>query len=791
MKRLLTTILAINTLALTAVASGIPAKTGSATQGTEEKDYLVYPSTYEQYLPLTAPSDVAVSQNFTAIADGNCVYLYDRRNSSYHCYSHTNGSDPLLNRISEMQFTANGDLYFLDGSTHLWVISKDGLETGNFTPTKTDFSCNAFSIFSNTLYYTLITPSVKSIVCASLNDSSSGTTIVDDLDVEPTITQDAGALYYTRYGNQLYKYSENLAEDTLIYTFTSDVFSMTVSGNVFCCADEQGVFSVYDLTSLLNSGKNETVQPVFQEDGSEYRSVYSENGYVYAVSEQSVKQFSIQQNKFTDYEIGSSSSSVNRLFKGVDTVIHGDLLLTLDTADSTKRISVYNVKEQTHRVFPITLQKATQICTDGKTALISCTTGAELYDLEKGTLIRSFNGFDGDVVGVAAVYGKYYFATHRGYYYTAFEQNGEWTVSSGTVKSLSTPKLLSSDAYGNIYVAYTDNAVYRFTESEFIDATKSGEQLVGVLPANTKKFAVDYEQNLYALYEKTLQKISADGSTEEIPLSKSLVYSQDADTLVTSFAFSIEENKTYIIYDGNFAVCTPDLRLPTVNTITVSDADEEIFSENSATFEIVKTKENALIVHFNIDELSGKDYFPYLAYERSVSEKTALKIGETSEYNILAELNPTTKKYSTFIVKKTACESLAQEDYLITYDEQDRTVGYLTNKVNLYKYPYLNKMLKVTTATKNAKVTLLGEIVGLDYDYYCVEYKISDTESAVGYVPKAYVSDEDHTPPTASEITIGEFDADKDSTRRLLFLLLGTAAICILFDLLIIRLKKD
>ena len=85
MKRLLTTILAINTLTLTAFAGGITAKTASATQGTEEKDYLVYPSTYEQYLPLSAPSDVAVSQNFTAIADGNSVYLYDRRNASYHC----------------------------------------------------------------------------------------------------------------------------------------------------------------------------------------------------------------------------------------------------------------------------------------------------------------------------------------------------------------------------------------------------------------------------------------------------------------------------------------------------------------------------------------------------------------------------------------------------------------------------------------------------------------------------------------------------------------------------------
>ena len=39
-------------------------------------DELLLPTTYQQYLPLTAPTDVSVSEKYTAIADGNLIYFY-------------------------------------------------------------------------------------------------------------------------------------------------------------------------------------------------------------------------------------------------------------------------------------------------------------------------------------------------------------------------------------------------------------------------------------------------------------------------------------------------------------------------------------------------------------------------------------------------------------------------------------------------------------------------------------------------------------------------------------------
>ena len=40
-------------------------------------DTLISPQTYEEYLPLTAPMDIAVNERYSAIADGNEIFVYD------------------------------------------------------------------------------------------------------------------------------------------------------------------------------------------------------------------------------------------------------------------------------------------------------------------------------------------------------------------------------------------------------------------------------------------------------------------------------------------------------------------------------------------------------------------------------------------------------------------------------------------------------------------------------------------------------------------------------------------
>ena len=64
-----------------------------------EKDRLVSPISYEQYLPLNEPSDVAVCEDYTAIADGNSIYVYERADNEYRTVSFP------ASLITKIQFT--------------------------------------------------------------------------------------------------------------------------------------------------------------------------------------------------------------------------------------------------------------------------------------------------------------------------------------------------------------------------------------------------------------------------------------------------------------------------------------------------------------------------------------------------------------------------------------------------------------------------------------------------------------------------------------------------------------
>ena len=319
MKRILTTILALNTLLIPAAAvldgqeNVAPVATSAQTLSVPT-DELIYPSSYEQYLKLDAPLDVATSQGYTAIADGAKIYIYDKANETYLCYEHTKWSDSAFNRISEVQFTQTGDLYFLDGNYNVFYLTQNSFEMGNLTPTETDFNCSAFAIYSNTIYYTVVTGSTQ-IVKATLTDAAgTSTPIVEALENPPIIALQDNSLYYTQYGTELFKYNENQTNDR-VYSFTNGISSACIYGNNFICTEQiSGKFYVYDLPALLNSGKNETIEPIFSDDSNVYKSVRCTDGEVYAITGQSIKQFSIEKNKFTDFEIGSASKSKNRLY---------------------------------------------------------------------------------------------------------------------------------------------------------------------------------------------------------------------------------------------------------------------------------------------------------------------------------------------------------------------------------------------------------------------------------------------------------------------------------------------
>ena len=376
-------------------------------------------------------------------------------------------------------------------------------------------------------------------------------------------------------------------------------------------------------------------------------------------------------------------------------------------------------------------------------------------------------------------------------------ENSVWDVTAEVSKTYARKtELLSTDAYGYLYTV-SGNDVYRYTETEFLDPSpQSGEKIENLnFPASTACFALDYEQNFYALAGNTVYRFDTqtDGTFAQTSVDLSARYVYGDTNSITAFAFGIEENRAYVIYNGNYVVQTDAFNLPTVKNIAVNGADQSIFDVTSSPeFCVVKTNVGALSVRFDIETLQGADVFPYLSYLRETEEKTALKIGETETYNILAYYDETANRYFTYLVKKDACETLDGALYRTEYTEDEQATAWLTNALSLYKFPYLCRQLTVEeTLPRGAQVTLLGEISRLDHEYYHVRYTNLDGEEKTGYIPKVYASLFDASPQDHQTNDYDGEGSNKDALWRTAYILLGFGAICILTDFLLLRNKKE
>ena len=797
MKKSVLTILSVCTLAAAccSFASVSPAKNTAMAEDTETGvNGLLLPSEYENYLDLTAPSDVAVCDDFKAIADGNAIYIYDEANGVYREYTHApNTVDPSKNRVTKLQFDDADNLYFLDASTALYRLpNADLLAPETASATDTTFTCSTFILQGNTLYFTNVTTQTQlSKVPLDNLDKTAVYTLVDELSSKPTLTFWDGELYYTDSGKYLYKINPEATApaETFVAAFPAELVSISVNSGAFSYTDIDGNFSVRDL-SALTSAKDASEVPQIFGKSDQFTSLCVCNEFVYAVNGAAVWEYSVSEQNFTEAEICSFSSSIHRLNDAKQLLLTDEKLFIAD--DGNNRVSVYDVRTASFQTpIEVTLS-ASYLAANERTLLLANQTQAALYDLSSENYSASlwaYNGFIGELAGVAEVYGRYYFATENNRYYMLEQGENGWALTADVSKTYTRQTgFLTADAYGYLYTV-SGNDVYRYTEADFLNpSSQTGEKICGTLPADTTAFAVDYEQNLYALSQNEIYKftLQADGSYAQtnIDTNKKFVYG-DTPTK-NAFTFGIEENIAYILCDNGYIVQTDEFALPTVKNIPVNAVDQAVFSAESATVTIVKTLPNALLVEFDLAKLNGATVFPYLSYKRSEAPCTALKIGETDKYNLIAVFDKESNAYSTYLTLKTVSPEYDGE-YNVEYAEAERQTAWLTNAIALYKFPYLTRLLTVTELPRGGEVTLLGEIGELDHEYYYVSFTDEQGEQKTGYIPKSYATPFDASPKKTTQTQIGKTESNDDAVWRLAYMLLGLAAIGILVDFLLLR----
>ncbi len=790
MKKIKATILSLLTLATatTLCATGIFAQKSPSlgakadlqtVQATAQGERLLSPTSYQQYLTLVAPTDVAVKGKYTAISDGNVLHLCNETGETplWHTYTHPN-------RITKLQFGSEDVLYFLDGDTNaLYTVDVAAWQTAP-TPVRTEVVCTTFTIKSGEVYYANTSAGLSKLYRAPLNDLNSSTMIYESKVYSPSIDLDGkGDLYFVYGSDYLWKLSLETGKATSVAKLPDGTARMLILDGTLYCTTENGEFFAYSLTELTTTEKAEDCIPVAAYTG-DFSALSLHDKNLYLVKGNTVREFSLIDNAFTSHEIGAASDSVHRLNGGSQLHLYKDKLFIAD--DNNDRISVYNQATNGYEAPVSTTLDNPYMAADEDTLLVASGPKAILYSLQAdsyGKELAAMLTSDGEpIVGATCIYGDYYVVTKNDCYLPQKTADGyTWQELSRAVHH--DVDRLTSDVEGNLYVL-KENSLYRYTEETFNSFNEVGEKLTDEIPSGTSKIAVDYGGNIYALANDILYRFAKQDTGEytatQTALNTPLVYGVTPTPL--SFAFGIEENAVYTLYQENYVTVTDGFNLPTVKNISTETAPVEVFSEQNGQFSIVKTAPKTLFVEFDFEKLQNASVFPYTQCYRSVESVTALKIAQTTDYALLAYRKDGATPYQTFLVPHAALQT-ADDGQISKYENTQ--VGYLTNDCALYKYPSMG-LPQATKLARGEQLTVTGEIAGLDCDYYEVSYG-----DKLGYIPKSYVAPFNGAPSEAETVLLGNKKRNGDAIWRLSYLVLGSLAICILVDFLLLRKSQD
>ncbi len=245
-------------------------------------------------------------------------------------------------------------------------------------------------------------------------------------------------------------------------------------------------------------------------------------------------------------------------------------------------------------------------------------------------------------------------------------------------------------------------------------------------------------------------------------------------TAYQGVGYAVAEGKPYAYApaSGSLTVAGGIFALPSVHNIATGSIKTEVEAGN-AEFAVVATTQSALLIE--VDFLNATEILPYLGSVRG-EPIVALRVWKNADHALLYYKNPTSGNYQTYLVNADQTQELTEN--VVAY-QTPKTV-YATNAVGRYAYPLL-ALSPLDELARGEALQVVGEINGLGVDYYAVQ-----KGERVGYIPKSYAVAKLDGETSAQADVLGE-PKNEDGVWRLVFLLLGAAAVGILLDFIILR----
>ena len=503
---------------------------------------LVLPSSYEQYLALKTPSDVAFSEKHIAIADGKTLYLYDRAARRYSELEMENE-----HTLTKIGFA--GDRLFLSDN------SADGnsFYEYNFTSKelqKQSFNCTTFCIDGGKLYTATVSNNQMSVGAHNINDLAGR-------------TEDLGVIYVSKVpsltvlGNTLY-----CAVDDRVYypnpttaQFGSDSFYLS-SDNPnnatqvkSVCAHNGGLYYTAIDGLRISDVNNHTSTLLL--GGTGFGALTSYDGALYAVRGTSVHRIDFEGGAhLSDYEIAAASDSEGRLSRATDSVRAGDLLVTADAGNQRISVSVLAEDDAGHCIGTCSILPCRDendcpytpehIATDGCIIAVS-SDDARIYLYHFGyEEYFACHDLAGDpAIDLACVNGSCYFITAS----TCGKAEEDCITFRYTTDS---PKALAADANGILYVVNTDGNIYSYTEDEFISPNDTvGTKQDTTLCGDISSLQIDGNRNLYYIRQNALWK-----NDTQLAEFGNISFVHDDDNSPVAFVWDFEENELFLLYES-------------------------------------------------------------------------------------------------------------------------------------------------------------------------------------------------------------------------------------------------
>lgn len=736
---------------------------------TTDNASLFLPESYEQYLELDSPTDVAFSQGYIAIADGGTMYVYDRSGQTgWRMFSAGESS-----RITKIQFSGN-TLYYsarnATGGNSFWYYDCSDADA---QPESTAFNCSTFLIVEDTLYTVSISGNLA-FASRSLSALDSATDLGELTSTTEPFLAYANDRLYCIINDRIYEPNANgqfndISTDGIAdspFYYISDNAQQANNVTSACSNGADLFFSSSAGLFRRGTGAEGAVTELSGTNGpADMRSLSAMsfyNGSLYCISGTSIHEISVTDSSaaFTDYEIASSSDSANRLSGAADMARAGNLLVMADTGNS--RVSVYNFSTGDYATIPCE-GTPSLVATDGE--IIAYAAGAQVYTCNYAAGETAFTsaGLSGEsIVGLAVSYNETYYITSLNDNHVGIRG----VVNGNHIETGTSSTGLACDLYGNLYVSYASGNARRFTEEEFVQSGTGTDTGIEVA-AGATSLRADFEGNLYylsggSLYKNDTLFAQIDGSD--------FVYTSAA-TAPLSFALGFEDDAVYFNF-GNYLVASyasteeeagPLAGIPTLGEIAESGAREAAFSLHEGTGLTVTVAARAVGIDTDLTAFRDSDsaFFPYSGYSRATQERQGLLLAATPDeaggYSLVLfaeeDGSYTARLYRSEVL--TAASDIWQEE---------SGTRWLTNSVGAYYVPCLESALSDETLPRGTQAEVLGYFTAPDREYALIEYESTARERVRGWVPASYLSSVSTVPASGEDYTLAYLKASEDGT---------------------------